>query len=128
MIDRSKGSCATGAGPFFYGNQRPARRPRAGRFTWCLFFLGLGEIFLHGGFRGLVAAVGHDNAAVGLGAGGEGGHVGMILQGRVDDVALIGVHRLERDVAAVAGDLAGDLLGQTLQRLLALEAIAQRRH
>ena len=42
----------------------------------------------------------------------------------MDHMALIGVHRLERDVPAVAGDLACDLLGQTLQRLLALEAVA----
>ena len=48
----------------------------------------------------------------------------MILQRGMDHMALIGVHRLERDVPAVAGDLACDLLGQALQRLLALEAVA----
>ena len=38
-------------------------------------------------------------------------------------MALIGVHRLERDVAAVPDDLARDLRRQTLKRLLALETV-----
>ena len=58
--------------------------------------------FLVGRLRVFVAAIGHDNAAVRLGAGGERGHVGMILKGGMDDMALIGIHRLKGDVAAIA--------------------------
>ena len=43
--------------------------------------------------------VGHDDAAVGLGAGGEGGDVGHVLQGGVDHMALIGVHGLQGSVS-----------------------------
>ena len=41
----------------------------------------------------------------------------------MDHMALIGVHRLKRDVAAVLDDLARDLLRQPLQRFLALAAV-----
>ena len=44
----------------------------------------------------------------------------------MDNVALIGVHRLESDVPAVLGDLAGDLLCKPLERFLALEAVVLR--
>ena len=79
-------------------------------------------LFVVGG-DGLAAAVGHDDAAVRLGAGGERGHVGMILKGGMDDMALIGIHRLERDVPAIADNLARDLDGQPLERLFTLGAI-----
>ena len=48
----------------------------------------------------------------------------MILQRGMDHMALISVHRFERDVAAVARDLACNLLRKALQCLLALEAVA----
>ena len=44
----------------------------------------------------------------------------------MNHMALIGVHRLEGDVAAVLGHLAGDLLRKPLQRFLALEAVVLR--
>lgn len=68
----------------------------------------------------LVAVVGHHHAAVGLGADGVGIHTGDILQGGVDHMALIGVHGLQGDAAAILGDLSGHLAGQGLQALLAL--------
>ena len=82
-----------------------------------LFFFKLGV---------LITAVGHDNAAVGLGASGVRRHIGIILKRGMDNVALIGVHRLEGDVPAVLGDLAGDLLCKPLERFLALEAVVLR--
>ena len=84
----------------------------------------MGFLFLHA----LVAAVGHDNAASRLGAGGEGGDIGIILQGCVDHVALIGVHGLQRDVSAGLDHLAGDLCGQPLQGFLPLFAVIFRIH
>ena len=47
----------------------------------------------------------------------------MILKGGMDDMALIGIHRLERDVPAIADNLARDLDGQPLERLFTLGAI-----
>ncbi len=90
----------------------------------CLFLFRLREVLLNGGLCRFVAAVGHDNTAVGLSAGGEGRYVRMILQRGMDHMALISVHRFERDVAAVARDLARNLLRKALQCLLALEAVA----
>ena len=42
----------------------------------------------------LAPAVGHHGPAVGLGTDGVGGHIGGILEGGVDHMALIGVHGL----------------------------------
>ena len=41
----------------------------------------------------------------------------------MDDVALVGVHGLEGDIAAVLRHLAGDLFRQALEALLALFAV-----
>ena len=67
-----------------------------------------------------VAAIGHDNPAIGLRAGGEGGDVRHILQGGVDHMALISVHGLQGDVSAVFRHLCADLFGQALQGFLPL--------
>ena len=48
----------------------------------------------------LVGGVNHHGAAVGLHAGGVGGDLGHILQSGMDDMALVGVHGLQRGAAA----------------------------
>ena len=62
----------------------------------------------------LCAVIRHNDAAVRLGADGERRDKRRILQRGVDDMALVGVHRLERDVAAVLCHFARNLLRQTL--------------
>ena len=57
-------------------------------------------LFLSGG-------IGHDRAAVGLGPGGVGGHVGVILECGVDHMALVGVHGLQGHILPVFDHLAG---------------------
>ena len=74
----------------------------------------------------LVAVVGDDDAAVGVHAGGIGGDAGHVLQGGVDHMALIGVHGLQSDTAAVLDHLAGHLLRQMLEALLPLFPVALR--
>ena len=74
----------------------------------------------------LLPVVAHHHTAVGLAADGVGRDARLVLQGGMDHMALIGVHRLEGDVPAVLGDLAGDLLCKPLERFLALEAVVLR--
>ena len=69
------------------------------------------------------AVVRNDNSSVRLGADGERCHTRRILERSVDDVALVGVHGLEGDIAAVLRHLAGDLFRQALEALLALFAV-----
>ena len=72
----------------------------------------------------LAPAVGHHGPAVGLGADGIGGHVGCLLEGGVDHMALIGVHGLQGHVPAVLDHLARHLVGQTDKGLLPLGPVA----
>ena len=74
----------------------------------------------------LSAVEGDHHAAVRLRTDGVGRDAAHVLQGGVDDVALIGVHGLERHAAAVLEHLARDLAGEILQALLALGAVVLR--
>ena len=83
------------AGAFF--TQKPPYQLAALRVGLCILFV-----------------VRNNDAAVRFGTRGERGHVGMILQSGMNDMALIGVHRFERDVSAVFYDLACDLVCKML--------------
>ena len=65
-----------------------------------------------------------DDTAVRLGAGGVGGDVVHVLQGGVDHMALVGVHRLQGGAAAVLQNLLGLLPGVAAQGILALLPVA----
>ena len=69
---------------------------------------------------------GHNHPAIGVHAGGIGGDAGNILQCRVDHMALIGVHGLQRDAAAVLDHLGRHLVGQPFQTLLPLGPVIFR--
>src|SRR5688500_13640799 len=65
----------------------------------------------------------HDQVAIGLGALGVRLDVVAILEVLVDDLALGGAHRVERDRAAAPDRVGRRLLGLPVARLLAAAAI-----
>ena len=67
--------------------------------------------------------IGHNHPAVRLRTGGISGHTGHLLQGSVDHMALVSVHRLQGNAAAVLDYLSRHLPGQMLEALLPLEAV-----
>ena len=65
----------------------------------------------------------NDHPAVGVCAGGVSGDVVHFLQRCVDDVALIGIHRLQRGPAALFQHLLGLLSGVAAERLFPLDPV-----
>ena len=69
---------------------------------------------------------GNNDAAVGVNTGRVGGDAGTLLQRGVNHMAFIGVHRLQRDAAAVLDYLSSHLVCKALQALLPLGTVIFR--
>lgn len=69
---------------------------------------------------------GNNDAAVGVNTGRVGGDAGNLLQRGVNHMAFIGVHRLQRDAAAVLDYLSSHLVCKALQALLPLGTVIFR--
>ena len=74
----------------------------------------------------LAPGEGHHRAAVGLGSRGIGDDVGIVLEGLVDHMALIGVHGLQGDIPAIFDHFGGNFIGQALEGFLPLGPVVLR--
>src|SRR5581483_9325970 len=65
-----------------------------------------------------------DDAAMRILTLGDGLHAGDLVHGVVHDLAVCGVHRLQRPLRSGCADIGRDLAGEPLQRLAAPHPIA----